>query len=104
MRAMYASLTMDSAADQNPDMDERLRMALLGEPGIVVDLRHLNKGRPGDTFNVFFEQLQVEVEEVSYWVYLAPIDRGEVTKILLCFSSISSSLCIHTFSCHSFFR
>lgn len=59
LRSIYASLTNDATADQNPDIDERVRLSILGsDPELVVDLRHLNKGAPGDTFNVFFEQLE----------------------------------------------
>lgn len=32
---------------------------------MITDLRHLNKGKPNDTFNVFFEQLEKEVEEMT---------------------------------------
>lgn len=61
---MYTSLSMDASVDQNPTMDARLRMALLGEPDLVVDLRHLNKGRPGDAFDQFFTEMGKEIEEV----------------------------------------
>lgn len=41
-------------------------MSILGSgPELVVDLRHLNKGTPGDTFNVYFNQLEKEVLEVT---------------------------------------
>ena len=39
-------------------------MNLEGENGIVADLRTLNKGRPGDTYDIFFEKLGAEIEEV----------------------------------------
>lgn len=65
LRSMYQSLTLDAAVDQNALMDERMRMAVLGEPDLIVDLRKLNKGRPGDTFNLFFEEMAKEVEQVN---------------------------------------
>lgn len=66
LRSIYASLTNDATADQNPDIDERVRLSILGSDAeLVVDLRHLNKGAPGDTFNVFLEQLEKEVLDVT---------------------------------------
>ena len=65
LRSIYATLSLDASVDQNPAMDERMRLALLGEPGIIVDLRHLNQGRPGNAYKVFFEYLEAEIEEVS---------------------------------------
>lgn len=63
MRSMYQTLTLDDAVDHNPLMDARLRMALLGEPDIIIDLRKLNKGRPGDTYNNLFEEMAKEIED-----------------------------------------
>lgn len=55
LRSIYANLTNDATSDQNSDIDGRVRMSILGsDPELIVDLRHLNKGAPGDTFNVFF--------------------------------------------------
>ena len=66
MRSIYADLTMDATADQNPTIDERLRIAIMSEdPEMVIDLRHLNKGRPDNTFDVFFEQLDKILETVT---------------------------------------
>jgi hypothetical protein len=36
-----------------------------GEPSIMVDLRHLNTGRPGHTFDTFWDNLALLVNEVS---------------------------------------
>ena len=45
-RSLYSDLTGDATASPNPEMDARLRLALLGEsPEIVYDLRRLNSGR-----------------------------------------------------------
>ena len=35
------------------------------DPDLTIDLRHLNEGRPGDTFAVFFRELELVVEEVT---------------------------------------
>lgn len=66
LRAIYADLTFDATASQNPAIDARLRQAILtGDPDIAIDLRTLNKGRPDDTFSVFFEQLDKEVATMT---------------------------------------
>lgn len=66
IRSVYSELTSDASADQNPAIDERVRQAILGEdPDLVIDLRHLNKGRPQDTFAIFFEELDKEIEHIT---------------------------------------
>ena len=66
LRSIYTTLTNDATGDQNPDIDGRIRLSVLGSaPNLVVDLRHLNKVRSGDTFKTFFEQLEKEVEDVT---------------------------------------
>ncbi|XP_076103163.1 uncharacterized protein LOC143072213 [Mytilus galloprovincialis] len=65
LRAIYRELTLDATADQNKALDERVRQALLAEDSdLVTDLRHINPGRPGDTFNDFFENLHQKVEQM----------------------------------------
>ncbi|XP_053376613.1 uncharacterized protein LOC123531671 [Mercenaria mercenaria] len=62
MRAIYSDLTLDATACQNPAIEARLRHAVLtDDPDVAIDLRSLNPGRPNDTFNVFFDQLEKEV-------------------------------------------
>ena len=53
---MYCTLTGDNSAEATShQIDERIRLAIVTEdPELVTDLRHLNKGRPGDTFTSFF--------------------------------------------------
>ena len=54
LRSVYQELTDDAAASQNPEMDRRVQMYILGEiPEIQVDLRRLNSGRPA-AYNEFF--------------------------------------------------
>ena len=63
LRSIYTTLTNDATSYQNPELDQRMRLAVLGsEPDLVVDMRHLNKGRPGNTFDQFFDVLEKEVE------------------------------------------
>ena len=43
-----------------------MRQAIIGEdPNLVVDLIHLNKGRPSDTFKVFFDTMEIKVDKIS---------------------------------------
>lgn len=57
IRAVYSELTSDVSADQSPAIDQRVRQAILGEdPDLVIDLRHLNKGHPQDTFEELNKQ------------------------------------------------
>lgn len=65
LRSIYTTLTGDASADQNPTIDNRICMALMGsDPDLIIDLRHLNQGRPADTFEVFFNTLEHELEDV----------------------------------------
>ena len=66
IRSVYAELTLDASADQSPAVDERVRQAILsGDPDLVIDFRHLNKGRPNDTFDTFFGELNKAIEEIT---------------------------------------
>ena len=75
---IYADLTADSMPDQNTKIDERLRQSILGEdPNLVVDLKVLNKGRPNDTFKVFFAALEKKFQEI-----VATDDRSAVCNLI----------------------
>lgn len=66
LRSIYAELALDATKDQNPTLDSRVRQAILAEDSdMILDLRHLNKGRPNDTFNEFFNILSAKVEELT---------------------------------------
>ena len=55
LRNIYTELTGDASQDQNKEIDERMRQAIIGhDPNLAVDRKHLNKSRPGDTFKVFY--------------------------------------------------
>ena len=48
-----------------PEIDGRVRLAILSEErDMIVDLRHLNKGRPNDTFNIVFDYLEREIQDL----------------------------------------
>lgn len=65
MDTLYTELTHDQSSSQRDKlMEQRIQMALQGEPGITTDLRTLNSGRPGDSFNVFWEKMGQIVNEV----------------------------------------
>lgn len=60
---IYSELTSDATADKNPAIDKQVRQATIGDdPDLVVDLRHLNKERPNDTFKIFFEHMGTIVD------------------------------------------
>ncbi|XP_062580017.1 uncharacterized protein LOC134242028 [Saccostrea cucullata] len=66
LRVIYTELTLDSSAEQNKGIENRIREAILSEdPDIVTDLRHLNPGRPNDTFNSFFDKLSEIIEDMT---------------------------------------
>ncbi|KAL3875452.1 hypothetical protein ACJMK2_033399 [Sinanodonta woodiana] len=65
LRSIYTTFTNDASADQNKEIDNRVRLSVLGiDPDLVVDLRHLNKGRPNNTFDVFFQTLEKEIQDM----------------------------------------
>jgi hypothetical protein len=60
---IYRELTMDASAANRPDVQERIRLILLGETGLVADLRSLNTGRPLGTYDRFFSKMATVIEE-----------------------------------------
>ena len=67
LQYMYCTLTGDNSAEATShQINERIRLAIETEdPELVTDLRHLNKGRPGDTFTTFFRELEAIVEQLT---------------------------------------
>ena len=65
LEAIYQEISLDSSVPSNPLMNQRIQVALQGEPGIIVDLRTLNSGRPGDNFEDFFSKMEEAVNEVT---------------------------------------
>ena len=63
---LYQSLTGDSSAEITSEIAERVQLAIdTNDPDLIMDLRHLNSGRPGDTFKVFFDELIKYVDEIT---------------------------------------
>lgn len=65
VETIYQEISHDSSAPSNPLMNQCIQVALLGESGIIVDLRTLNSGRPGDNFEEFFSKMEEAVNEVT---------------------------------------
>ena len=64
--AIYSDLKVDSTALQNISVVTRVQKAITAcDPNLIIDLRHLNTGRPEETFNAFFECLNKNVETVT---------------------------------------
>lgn len=62
---IYTELALDASQSTHPEMQQRLRLIFMGETGLLADMRHLNPGRPSDTYDVFFENLAALLEEVT---------------------------------------
>ena len=67
LRYMYCALTGNNSAEATShQIDERICLTIETEdPELVTDLHHFNKGRPGDTFTVFFRELEAIVEQLT---------------------------------------
>ena len=62
---IYKELTLDATVAAHPVTQERLRLIFLGNTGLVRDLRSLNPGRPSGHFDVFFEALAGQIDNLS---------------------------------------
>ena len=49
-------------------MKQRVQMAMEGETGILVDLRHTNQGAPGNTYDVFWKHMGSLLDEVKMFL------------------------------------
>ena len=67
VRHIYKSLTGDTYSELLcKEIDERVQLAVKSEdPDLVIDMPHLNKDRPGDTFDVFLKKLEAIVEDLT---------------------------------------
>ena len=64
-RFMYAQLTGDSSANCNPELEQRMRLVVLGElPELAVDLRHVNSGRL-EKYDAFLTALREVVQDAT---------------------------------------
>ena len=66
-RHVYRELTSDASREiSRAEIDQRVQLAIeTNDPELIVDLRHLNEGRPGDTFDAFFRELELVVDEIT---------------------------------------
>ncbi|XP_033647591.1 uncharacterized protein LOC117307057 [Asterias rubens] len=62
---IYTELCIDGKKALHPVTQHRLHLIFLGEHDLLADLRHLNTGRPSNKFDVFFEQLEKIVEQIT---------------------------------------
>lgn len=66
LRTIYSELTLDASMEQNKQVENRIKKAILAEDAdLVTDLRHINTGRPNVTFDTFFDELSEVVEEIT---------------------------------------
>ena len=67
LRHICRQLTGDASAEiSSAEIDHPVKLAIeTDDPDLIIDLRHLNTGRPGNTFDVFFRELEFIVEEIT---------------------------------------
>ena len=67
LQYMYCILTGDNSAETTShQIDERICLAIeMEDPELGTDLHHLNEGCPGDTFTIFFHELEAIVEKLT---------------------------------------
>ena len=67
VRHIYKSLTGDTCSELLcQEIDQRVQLAVESEdPDLVIDMPHLNKDWPKDTFDVFFKKLEAIVEDLT---------------------------------------
>ena len=90
---LYKGLALDASVCTHPDTAARIRAMFLGASGLVADLRSLNPGRPGGTFDVFFKHMEELLEantaaddrrygsaQMSQWLSLQDLINQVTTK------------------------
>ena len=60
---IYRELTLDASCGSRPEIRERIRLILLGEHGLIPDLRLLNQGRPLGLYDAFFSKMSTVIEQ-----------------------------------------
>ncbi|CAC5422380.1 unnamed protein product [Mytilus coruscus] len=66
LKTIYSELTLDASMEQNKQVENRIREAILAEDAdLVTDLRHINTGRLNNTFDTFCDKLSEVVEEIT---------------------------------------
>ena len=95
IRKIYSGLTGDASAEQNPGIDRRVRQAIIGDDlDLVIDLRHLNMARPGDTFQVFLGALEKKVVRGKNAVAPANTILGALDDDANVKGSLTPSVCL----------
>lgn len=64
LESVYKELSLDKSARTMPEIHERVRLILLGETGLLTDMRVTNT-RPGGKYDKFFEVLEGIIEAVT---------------------------------------
>ena len=94
LQHIYRQVTSDVSPDiSSTKIDHHVKLAIeTDDPDLIIDLRHLNTGRPGNTFNVFVRELELLVEEI-----MAADDRHHVvSKFLTNTSRIDCDSCLRS--------
>ena len=60
---IYEELVLDSSTANHPDTVQRNCAVFLGAEGLVANFRHLNPGRLGNKYKVFFTQMKALIKE-----------------------------------------
>ena len=59
---IYQELVLDSSTASHSGTVQRIH-TFLGAERLVADLQHLNSGRPGNKYHVFFTHMEELIEE-----------------------------------------
>ena len=67
IRSLFRNIIGDASAEiKNTEIDERLQEAILSgeilDEDLIIDFRHINEGRPGDSFDPFWDLARKEAE------------------------------------------
>ena len=60
---IYQELVLDSSTASHLDTVQRIWGMFLGTEGLVAELLHLNPGRPGNKYHMFFDHMEALIEE-----------------------------------------
>ena len=90
---IYKELALDATVANHPETETRIHAMVLEASGLVADLRSLNPGRPGGTYDLFFEKMSDYLNELiscddrrhggahmSQWLSLQDLINQVVTK------------------------
>ena len=62
---IYKEFALDATVANHPETETRIHAMVLGAPGLVADLRSLNPGRPGGTYDLLFEKMSDYLNELT---------------------------------------